>query len=130
MCGWVQCYYERVRQICANDEMLTGYNQLFSSGYTSVNDTVNEFKDAFGESFDYLDPTAVNLMRAVEVSSFSGPDLSSRRDICSSLAFSSAMTFDMVYSRLSNPPPTQLLSHSQRFVCACADHSKLCVCYP
>ena len=42
-------------------------------------------------------------MRAVEVSSFSGPDLSNRQDICSSHAFASAMTLDMVRSCVPTP---------------------------
>jgi hypothetical protein len=37
-----------------------------------------------------------NLMRAVESSSFSGPDLAARKDICSGMAFTSAMSLDMI----------------------------------
>lgn len=36
------------------------------------------------------------LMRQVEISSFSGPDLDSRKDICSGVSFQSAMSLDMV----------------------------------
>jgi hypothetical protein len=90
------CFYARVRQICSNDDMITEYTQLFANGYQTVDAVEAEFNAAFGESFDYMDPTMANLMRAVEVSSFSGPDLSRRQDICSSHAFSSAMTLDMV----------------------------------
>lgn len=36
------------------------------------------------------------LMRQVEISSFSGPDLTDRKDICSSNVFASAMSLDMI----------------------------------
>lgn len=108
MCA--QCYYARVRQICSNDDMITEYTQLFANGYKGVDEVEAEFNAAFGESFEYMDPTMTNLMRAVEVTSFSGPDLSKRQDICSSHAFATAMTLDMVCSRLANPPPLCTLS--------------------
>ena len=44
----------------------------------------------------HVPQTMAELMRQVESSSFSGPDLSRRKDICSSNTFASAMTLDMV----------------------------------
>lgn len=80
--------------------MLNEYTNIFAQGYKTVDEVEQEFANAFGESFQYLDPTVAELMRQVESSSFSGPDLDSRRDICSSNAFASAMTLDMVHSLL------------------------------
>ena len=110
--------------------MLNEYTQLFAQGYKSVDEVEAEFNEAFGESFQYIDPvffaaiepqlsitvnvftlqgphvvcvslrqTMAELMRQVEISQFSGPDLDGRRDICSSNAFASSMTLDMVRPR-------------------------------
>ena len=94
------CYFARVHQICSNEDMLIEYNDLFHSGYQTVDEVEAEFNKAFGESFQVLDPTLAELMRQVEISSHSGPDLQSRKDICSGAAFASAMTLDMVCSHL------------------------------
>ena len=97
------CYWARVRQICSSDDMLNEYTDIFAQGYKSVDEVEQEFANALGESYQYNDPTMAELMRQVEVSSFSGPDLDSRRDICSSNAFASAMTLDMVKYTQSLP---------------------------
>jgi len=76
--------------------MLTEYTDIFAQGFKTVDEVEQEFAKAFGESYAYLDPTAAELMRQVEASSFSRPDLESRRDICSGTAFASAMSLDMV----------------------------------
>ena len=96
------CYFARVRHICSNDDLLEGYDSLFANGYKSVDETQAEFARAFGESFEYLDPTMAELMRPVERSSKSGPALTARRSICSSNAFASAMSLDMVRWQPSN----------------------------
>jgi hypothetical protein len=119
----------QVRHICANDDLLQGYDSLFANGYKSVDETQAEFARAFGESFEYLDPVCSNprtlepgtpkracarvprsqtmaeLMRQVERSSKSGPDLTARRSICSSNAFASAMSLDMVRWQPSKQRP-------------------------
>lgn len=94
------CYYARVNHICTNDNMLNEYTALFSAGYQRVDDVIADFNAAFGESYTSIDPTFAELFRQVELSSVSGPDLRPRRDICSSAAFASSMTLDMVSLRL------------------------------
>ena len=64
------------------------------------------------------------LMRQVEISSFSGPNLDERRDICVGESFRSAMTLDMVSAaakRLSQP-------FSNRRLLMFADHPVVHVC--
>ena len=64
------------------------------------------------------------LMRQVEISSFSGPSLDDRRDICIGESFRSAMSLDMVRSaakRLSHP-----ISNRRMFMFA--DHTVVHVC--
>lgn len=90
------CYYARVKHICANDDLLEEYDSLFRAGYQTVDSVEADYAAAMGESFDYVDPVMAELMRQVEVSSRSGPDLTERRGICSSNAFASAMSLDMV----------------------------------
>jgi hypothetical protein len=90
------CYYARVSQICSSDAMLSEYNELFAQGYKTVDDVQGELAEAFGESFQMIDPTMAELLRQVEISTFSRPDLDKRKDICSSAHFASAMSLDMV----------------------------------
>ena len=90
------CYYARISHICTNDDMLNEYTSLFASGYQRVDDVMADFSDAFGETYAFMDPTMQALFKAVEQSSFSGPDLTRRKDICSSQSFISAMTLDMI----------------------------------
>jgi len=90
------CYYARVRQICSSNEMVNEYTEIFAQGYKTVDEVEQEFADAFGESYRFIDPTMEELMRQVEISSFSGPDLTDRKDICSSNVFASAMSLDMI----------------------------------
>lgn len=101
------------------------YRDLFAQGFKTVDEVEAEFSEAFGESFREVDPvgctiethmthkqshtrltlricvlqTLAALMEQVEISSYSGPDLEPRRDICSTNAFASSMTLDMVSSR-------------------------------
>jgi hypothetical protein len=55
------CYYARVRQICGNEGMLNEYMDLFAQGYKSVDEVEAEFIEAFGESFQYIDPVKTLL---------------------------------------------------------------------
>ena len=70
-----------------------------------------------------ISQTMAELMRQVEISSFSGPDLDSRRDICVGESFRSAMSLDMV--RLQSAPnsqlPTNIHLNTSR-VCVFPDH--------
>ena len=76
--------------------MLNEYSELFASGYQTVDDVRDEFNEVFGETYSDIDPAFSDFFSQVEISSFSGPDLSSRKDICSNNAFASSMTLDMV----------------------------------
>ena len=114
----------QVGHICSNEDLLGDYDQLFTGGYQSVDEAQAEFARAFGESFEYIDPvrrwpcqnalasgadtclcvrgwqTMAELMRQIEISTEgSGPDLTQRRGICSSSAFASSMSLDMVSAR-------------------------------
>ena len=90
------CYFARVQEICMHDQKLNEYIDLFAQGYKTVDVVQKEFAEAFGDSFEYIDPTMAELMRQVEISSFSGPDLTHRRDICSGLSFTSAMSLEKI----------------------------------
>ena len=111
------CHWARVKQVCGNEDMLNEYTNIFAHGYQSVDAVEQEFANAFGESYRFLDPTVAELMRQVETSSFSGPDLSSRRDICSSNTFASSMSLDMVCTHHTNVH-TPLFIH-RCFCCMC-----------
>lgn len=90
------CYFYRAFQICRDDDKLQGYLDLFESGTQSPDDVAADFQDAFGSSFEDLDPVLGQLMDAVRVSAGSGPDLTDRMDLCSDGAFGSSMTLDMI----------------------------------
>lgn len=106
------CFWARVREICSSGDMLNEYTQIFAQGYKSVDEVQQEFADAFGESYQFIDPSVAELMRQVESSSFSGPDLSRRKDICSSNTFASAMSLDMV--RTADAPSLMQLTRLAR----------------
>lgn len=55
----------QVRQICGNEEMLNEYTQLFAQGYKSVDEVEAEFNEAFGESFQYIDPVGFSDRTAI-----------------------------------------------------------------
>lgn len=90
------CYFARVSQICNNAEARRGYEALFDSGYLSGGETRRAFAEAVGESFDALSPAIEALVRQVEISAVSGPDLHPRKRICESQAYESAMGLDMI----------------------------------
>ena len=96
------CFWARVRQICSSEDMLNEYTEMFAQGYKTVDEVDQEFANAFGESYQFLDPVAAELMRQVEASSFSRPDLDSRKNICSNNAFASSMSLDMVCGLATN----------------------------
>lgn len=85
----------QARHICTDNGLLSEYQELFARGYKTVDETEAEFARVFGASFTQTDPLAADLMRAVEQSLRSGPDLAPRRDICSSRAFETAMSLEM-----------------------------------
>tara|TARA_B110000046_G_C12720830_1_gene284474 strand:+ start:113 stop:442 length:330 start_codon:yes stop_codon:yes gene_type:complete len=91
-----QCYYARVNEICGNEGWLTQYYDMFAKGYQDQDDLHEQFASAFGDSFAYQDPTLLALMQATQVSDQSGPDLTEREHICSSQAFASSLTLEML----------------------------------
>lgn len=101
------CYYHRVHTICSNTELISGYSDLFTSGYQDLDSLQSQFAEAFGNSYEMFDPTLVDLMQQAHVSTLSGPDLSDRRQICDSEAFFSAMKLDQIvrHPALSCPTP-------------------------
>ena len=113
--------------------MLLEYRDLFAQGYKTVEEVEAEFNEAFGESFQAVDPTLAALMEQVEINQFSGPDLEPRRDICSTNAFASSMTLDMVSAR-TNLKTTQnaieptLCLHVPQVIVSCifAEFEKHC----
>jgi hypothetical protein len=88
-----------VHTICTHDELLTDYTKLFVGGYENIDALQREFADAFGESYEVLDPTLVDLLEQARISTVSGPDLEDRKDICSSASFASSLRLDQVVSR-------------------------------
>lgn len=88
--------YQRVSEICSSDQRLGEYSSLFSEGYENMASANEQFTSAFGDSYAYLDPTIYNLAQQAAISTFSGPDISERKDICISDAFASSMTLDQV----------------------------------
>ena len=92
------CFYERVLEICGSGTMLSDWRALFAAGYESIEELEQEFVEAFADSYNTLDPILVALLEAVEVSASGefGPDLELRKDLCSTNAFASAMTLDMI----------------------------------
>ena len=55
------CYYARVRQICSSNEMVNEYTEIFAQGYKTVDEVEQEFADAFGESYRFIDHAVVTL---------------------------------------------------------------------
>lgn len=90
------CYFARVHAICSSDTALERYNALFSKGFDDASDLGTQLASAFGDSYDALPPALQQIVEEARVSAHSGPDLSARRDICSSEAFGSAMTLDQI----------------------------------
>jgi hypothetical protein len=84
-----------VRHICTDNGLLDEYQSLFSRGYKTLDETEAEFARVFGNSFTAIDPVAAKLMRDLETSLTSGPDLTERRDICSSSSFEKSMSLEM-----------------------------------
>lgn len=89
------CYFERVRRICSDASLYEGYQSLFDIGYESVDDLKNQYAEAFGDTFNVIDPTLDALFSAVAVSEQTR-NLDIQKGICDSQAFVNAMTLDMV----------------------------------
>ena len=81
--------------------MISSYDKLFQSGFQDLDQLQSEFQAAFGDSYAMMDPTLVDLVQAAHTSTLSGPDLTNRRDICSSESFASAMRLDQIVSALA-----------------------------
>lgn len=45
-------------EICNNDAWISEYTDLFSTWNTTVEDVEADFNDAFGESFQFIDPVS------------------------------------------------------------------------
>lgn len=90
------CFYHRVQTICADGGSLKEWRDLFTSGYEDFDELQIEFAEAFGDSFMALDPALQLLMEKVQESAVEGPDLEARKDICSSAAFASSMSFEQI----------------------------------
>jgi hypothetical protein len=56
------CYYARVVEICKHGDKLNEYTALFASGQVSVDELQQEFANAFGDSFEYIDPVRARVM--------------------------------------------------------------------
>lgn len=91
-----------MRRICSDAALYEGYQSLFDIGYESVDDLKSQYAEAFGDTFNVIDPTLDALFSAVAVSEQTR-NLDAQKGICDSQAFVNAMTLDMVCSRLSNP---------------------------
>jgi hypothetical protein len=76
---------------CAQD-----WNALFADGFESLSGLRGEFAEAFGSSYDVVDPSLVSLLEAVEAGGQTQANVEARKAICSTSAFASAMTLDMV----------------------------------
>jgi hypothetical protein len=85
-----------VRAICTNPRFQDEYYSLFDKGYEDADDLHSQLSQAFGSSYDYLDPTLLNLVEQTRVSAVSGPELADRKDICSSQAFASTLRLDQI----------------------------------
>jgi hypothetical protein len=84
-----------VRRICTNEGEFNDYESLFERGYESVDEIESAYEDAFGESFDYEDPTLAALFQDV-TASIAQRDVSRVKGICDSDVFANSMTLDMV----------------------------------
>ena len=102
------CFYARVKQICGDattsfgesDSLLADWNALFAKGYENMDSLEKEFAAAFQDSYDtVLDPLLVKLLEAVESTANDEAHqeaIEARKNICSTNAFASSMTLDMV----------------------------------
>ena len=86
----------QVATICSSDDEIGEYDQLFAKGYEGTDELQAQLASAFGDSFAYLDPTLVSLVEQAHISTTSGPELTGRREICSSAAFGSSMRLDQI----------------------------------
>ena len=95
--------YQRVNRICTDSNDASKYKSLFAQGYEDLEQANTHFQSAFGDSFAYLEPTIYQLAQQAAQSTFSAPDLSSRKEICVSDSFASSMSLDMVRLNPTNP---------------------------
>jgi len=79
--------------------MLVDYGDLFSRGYENLDSLQSQYTEAFGSSYEMFDPQLLQLMEETQKATLeSGPDLTDRRELCSSDAFYSAMRLDQIVS--------------------------------
>jgi len=105
-----------VATICSSDDMVGEYDQLFAKGYEGTDELQKQLASAFGDSFAYLDPALVSLVEQAHISTTSGPELTGRREICSSAAFGSSMSLDQVTwanAQVNNPGQGSALPNPQ-----------------
>lgn len=93
------CYWHRVHSICSNADLLSGYSDLFTSGFQDLDSLQSQFAEAFGNSYEMFDPTLVDVMQKAHESALQGPDLTDRRQICDSEAYFSALKLDQIVRR-------------------------------
>ena len=107
--------YQRVNRICTDSSDASKYKSLFAQGYEDLEQANTHFQSAFGDSFAYLEPTIYQLAQQAAQSTFSAPDLSSRKEICVSDSFASSMSLDMVRPDPAHPThPAQIPCSSGR----------------
>lgn len=90
------CYYHRVNTICSNIQLTAGYASLFTDGFQDFDSLQSQFAAAFGDSYEMLDPTLLDLMKKAKTSTLSGPDMTDRREICDEDAFFNSMKLDQI----------------------------------
>jgi hypothetical protein len=90
------CYYQRVQQICMNEDMITGYEGLFSKGYKNATDLEKQLAGVFGDSVGSIPLQTQSLMEEARRAVTQGPDLSPRKGICDGDAFASSLSIDHV----------------------------------
>ena len=123
---WKRCYYERVRDICLNNDFIQQYYGLFDKGFESVGALEAAFSDAFGDAFADEDPTLGSIVSAAARSIQAPRDLDGRKNICSGETLLNSLPLDQLIIRCarahssprtfpgSRAPP---LSHPQLPLC-------------
>lgn len=85
-----------MRAICTNPRFQDEYYTLFDKGYENLDDLQSQVSEAFGSSYEYLDPATSDFLDQASISALSGPELDDRKDICSSQAFASTLRLDQI----------------------------------
>ena len=96
---WKRCYYERVRDICLNNDFIQQYYGLFDKGFESVGALEAAFSDAFGDAFADEDPTLGSIVSAAARSIQAPRDLDGRKNICSGETLLNSLPLDQLIIR-------------------------------